>query len=153
MTHVNDELKAKLTPSVVKSEMRFRDLDALGHVNNAVYNTLAEMGRCRYLEDAGVVELNGVFSRNFPFTLARIEIDFLAPLFFPSEVKVETIVTKIGNKSAVMDFQIVTDQVAARGKQVVVWFDHNTQKPGPIPQQVRDIFEKALVPGGFEELS
>jgi acyl-CoA thioester hydrolase len=70
-------------PVVVPIQVRFRDLDALGHVNNAVYLTYLEVARAAY------------FSRLEPdwvgkghFILARAEVDFLRPILLEDPVEV-----------------------------------------------------------------
>ncbi len=59
-------------------EVRFRDIDAFGHVNNAVVSTYIELARIRYLVDVLQVEPIGVM----PLILANISIDYRSPILF-----------------------------------------------------------------------
>ena len=59
-------------------EVRFRDIDAFGHVNNAVVASYLELARIRYLVDVLQVEPIGVM----PLILAHISIDYRSPIFF-----------------------------------------------------------------------
>ena len=63
---------------VTRETVRFRDCDAMGHVNNAVYST--------YLEQARITALGGLD----PFILARVEIDFRSELHMNDEIEIRT---------------------------------------------------------------
>ena len=62
-------------------EVRFRDIDAFGHVNNAVFLSYVEQARIRYLLD--VLQPETGFDR-LPLILARVELDFRSPIGFGS---------------------------------------------------------------------
>ena len=65
-------------------EVRFRDIDAFGHVNNAVVSSYIELARIRYLVDVLQVEPIGVM----PLILANITIDYRSPIFFRDTVEI-----------------------------------------------------------------
>src|SRR4030065_219621 len=76
--------------------VRFSDLDAMQHVNNATYLT--------YLEEARIDYFNTLFNRkknrlDFEAVVGRIEIDYLFPIQFGDEIEVFTGISKMGNKS------------------------------------------------------
>ena len=71
-------------------EVRFRDIDAFGHVNNAVVSTYIELARIRYLVDVLQVEPIGVM----PLILANISIDYLSPILFEDTVELLAFVTQ-----------------------------------------------------------
>ena len=118
-------------PVVVPIQVRFRDLDALGHVNNAVYLTYLEVARAAY------------FSRLEPdwvgkghFILARAEVDFLRPILLEDSVEVGVRVTRLGRSSFDMEHLVLAaGEEAARGKTVQVWLEGG--RPAPLPQEVR----------------
>ena len=89
-------------PWVHRERVRFRDCDAMGHVNNAVYST--------YLEEARI----GVLGDLVAFILARVEIDFRSELRLGEEVEVGTRCSRIGSKS--FDLEHV---ISASGGRVV----------------------------------
>jgi acyl-CoA thioester hydrolase len=118
-------------PVVVPIQVRFRDLDALGHVNNAVYLTYLEVARAAY------------FSRLEPdwvgkghFILARAEVDFLRPILLQDPVEVGVRVVRLGRSSFDMEYLVLAaGEEAARGKTVQVWLEGG--RPAPLPQEVR----------------
>jgi conserved hypothetical protein TIGR00051 len=118
-------------PVVVPIQVRFRDLDALGHVNNAVYLTYLEVARAAY------------FSRLEPdwvgkghFILARAEVEFLRPILLQDPVEVGVRVVRLGRSSFDMEYLVLAaGEEAARGKTVQVWLEGG--RPAPLPQEVR----------------
>ena len=115
------------------------DMDALGHVNNSKFATWMETARMLYFYEVGMMELYE--NSNIGPILARIEVDYKFPVVFPDEVKVQTSVSRIGNSSFDMKYQISSlsreGEVAATGKVVGVLVDYNTGKPIPIPDELR----------------
>jgi len=114
-------------------QVRFGDTDALGHVNNAVYASYAELGRISMTRDLGV--------RSPSFILARLAIDFRRQVRLGDEVYVETEVTKVGNSSVTMFQRLLAEsELAADMEAVVVWFDYASQRPARLPDEVRTLF-------------
>ena len=98
---------------VHRDRVRFRDCDAMGHVNNAVYST--------YLEEARIGVLGGLSN----FILARVEIDFRAELRMGEEIEVRSRCSRIGTKSFDLEHVIaVGDRVVAEAKSVLVAYDY-----------------------------
>ena len=83
-------------PWIHRDRVRFRDCDAMGHVNNAVYST--------YLEEARI----GVLGDLFDFILARVEIDFRSELRMGEDVEVRTRCPRIGTKSFDLEHAVAT---------------------------------------------
>lgn len=131
--------------------LRFADLDAMGHLNNAKYATYMEQIRIEYVRD--VCAWQGVW-RDFNMILARIEIDFVEPIFFEDAVNVLMRVSRLGNKSFDAQYLITRQPagsqepiIAARGKTVLVAYDYEAQTTIPIPEVWRErviAFEPAL---------
>ena len=115
------------------------DMDALGHVNHSKFATWMETARMLYFYEVGMMELYE--NSNIGPILARIEVDYKFPVVFPDEVKVQTSVSRIGDSSFDMKYQISSlsreGEVAATGKVVGVLVDYNTGKPIPIPDELR----------------
>ena len=118
----------------VDIDVRFRDIDALGHVNNAVYATYVEQARTRYFRD--VLEIDISQSSN---VLASLSIDFRRPIELPDEdVTVTVELADLGRSSATMTHEIrVGDAVAAEAEATIVALDPETGKPAPIPEEHR----------------
>ena len=114
-------------PFFVRERVRLRDLDAFGHVNNAVYSTYLEQARLDALGQLGSV------------ILARVEIDFRAEIRLGDEVEVHSRCSRIGTKSFDLEHEIrVGDQVAAEAKSVLVGFDYETRRSAPLADELKE---------------
>ena len=123
-------------PFHVTIETRWRDLDAFGHVNNAVFATYVETAR------------GTLFKRwNLPFNgtgqsliVASITIDYLKQIKHPTKMIIGQRISRIGNSSFDIESSIFTkkDKLSpiAISKVVVVCFDFDNQKSVPVFQQV-----------------
>jgi len=100
-------------------EVRFRDLDSLGHVNNAVYATYFEQARLRYLRDVHEVDLDEV-----NFVVARLEVDYRAPIEAVEPVTVGVGVDSVGETSFTLGYALENAAgVKATGRTVQVVLD------------------------------
>jgi len=127
---VTDELRHR-TPL----QVRFRDTDAFGHVNNAVFFTYLELARIRYLLD--VLQPEKPFER-MPLILARVELDFRSPIMFGEEVEVETQVDRIGRSSIAMSHRMTADgRLVGEAQSVLVTYDYDLGRPMPVPAEWR----------------
>jgi acyl-CoA thioester hydrolase len=119
-------------------DVRFSDIDAFGHVNNAVFFSYAEQARIRYLLD--VLAPDAPFER-LPLILARIEVDFRSPIFFGDPVEVATRVDRIGRTSFGMSHRITAGadgRVVADVDSVLVTYDYERSEPVPVPDAWRE---------------
>jgi acyl-CoA thioester hydrolase len=117
-------------------EVRFRDIDAFGHVNNAVVSSYVELARVRYLVDVLQVQPIGVM----PLILAHISIDYLSPILFEDVVEVGSRVDWLGTSSIGMSHALtaVADgrELATSGS-VLVTYDYEQNRPMPVPDNWR----------------
>jgi acyl-CoA thioester hydrolase len=123
-------------------EIRWRDVDAYLHVNNAVYATYLEEGRDEWLEgtlgDAG---------SPWDYVLARVAIDFRRELRLEDEaVVVSCRLERIGSSSLTLREQIRTrdGDLAAESEAVLVARDRDSGRPRPLSDVEREIFARAL---------
>jgi acyl-CoA thioester hydrolase len=119
-------------------DVRFRDIDAFGHVNNAVFSTFAEQARVQYLLD--VIGAPDGFER-MPLILARLAIDFRSPIQLGERVTVESRVDRIGLRSIAMSHRIGAGpqgRLAADVHSVLVTYDYAAARPMPVPADWRD---------------
>ena len=123
-------------PWVHRERVRFRDCDAMGHVNNAVYST--------YLEEARIGVLGGLNA----FILARVEIDFRSELRLGEEVEVRTRCSRIGTKSFDLEHVISASagRVVADAKSVLVSYDYALGESVPVPDELRERLSGAASP-------
>lgn len=111
-------------------QVRFKDTDALGHLNNTTYAAYAELARLEFLR-ATATEVSSLI-------LAHLAIDFRKQVRFGEEVSVETWVEKIGSSSVTL-YQAIyaAGEIAAEVKSVVVHFDYTVQRSRPLPDEAR----------------
>lgn len=120
-------------------EVRFRDIDAFGHVNNAVVSSYIELARIRYLVDVLHVEPIGVM----PLILARISIDYRSPIFFQDTVEVGSRVDWLGTSSIAMSHAVTAagdGRALADSSSVLVAYDYEQGRPMPVPDEWRQGF-------------
>jgi len=123
-------------PFVHSEFARFRDLDSMGHVNNAVYLTWLENARIEFLRAIGAFE--GVAADEMAMILARVEIDFRSPVRFGERVDVGVRVSRFGTKSFDLEHSIrVDDRVVADASAVLVAYDYENKTPKEIPRPWR----------------
>jgi acyl-CoA thioester hydrolase len=117
-------------------EVRFRDIDLLGHVNNAVYLSYLEQARAIYLHRLGL-------RQDHPTTvLVRNEIDYRRPVHLGDAVTVAVRVARIGNKSLEFQYEVRVDDVTcAIASSVHVWFDFATNQSVRVPNNARAVIE------------
>lgn len=129
-------------PVRVPVEIRWRDLDALGHVNNAVYLTYFEHARMGYIRALlGEVERDPrtLLPRDFQFILAEITCHFRTPATLGDRPVVEIHVSQVGRKSFVFDYRMAderTGRLLAEGCSTQVWYDYAAGESRPVPAQV-----------------
>ena len=115
-------------------EVRYGDLDPQGHVNNAKYLTYTEQARIAYIRHLSLWE-GGSFLK-IGIILADARVTFLAPILFGQDVRVGVRVTRLGNKSMTMEYEIEdhqSGQPQATCTSVLVAYDYETEKTIPIP--------------------
>jgi acyl-CoA thioester hydrolase len=139
-------LKTPRNAFTYQIEVRFRDLDPLGHVNNSVYLTYLESARIAYWMD--VTSSRDV--KRLDMILARVEVDFRSPAYYGDRLDVATWCVSIGQTSFVLESRITehrTNRLVAEAKKVLVYFDHAAGKPRPLPPEVRERLRPTEVGG------
>jgi acyl-CoA thioester hydrolase len=116
-------------------QVRFRDLDPMGHVNNAVFLTYLEQARIAFFEELGVPI--GLHDMNM--IVARVEIDFRAPVRLGEEVEITVRATRFGTKSFDLAYELTVEgEIAAEAKSVQVAYDYGRREPVPLPDEWRE---------------
>lgn len=117
----------------VDLEVRFRDLDPMGHVNNALYATYLEQARAHYFD-----EIVGTSLPEAPTVLAHLEIDYRHEINLEDTATVSMRVPRLGESSIPMEYEIrAGDDVAATAETVQVVFDWDTRDSRSIPSEWR----------------
>jgi len=123
-------------------EVRFRDLDALGHVNNAVFLTYFESARMAWwLHVTRRTELKGM-----DMILARAEVDYRSPAAYPEVLDVGVRCASIGRASFVLEQAITerrTRRLVAEARKVLVHYDYAAGRSVPLtPEQRRQLLDQ-----------
>lgn len=130
-----EEFRAKLP-----IQIRFNDIDSQGHINNNIYLSYFDLGKTTYLDDLKASTVSWIEGS---IVIARIEIDFILPVFYRENIAVDTKITKIGTKSAVFLQQVRntdTDEIKCVCTSVIVAFNPETKTGMAIP----DVWRKAM---------
>ena len=117
---------------------RWRDLDAFDHVNNSNFLTYLEEARIRWFMG---LDKPWVTDAIAPL-LAAVQINYKAPVPYPSELLVELFAEKVGSTSVTLGHRIVdagSGLLHADGYVVMVWIDRASGKPVPLPALIREV--------------
>jgi acyl-CoA thioester hydrolase len=116
-----------------KQYVRWGDLDAFGHVNNATYLVYAQEARYAW-------------SKMLEMVVARAEVDFVAPIYTGDfYLDIEIWVNKIGNSSFGLTYEMKNgDELVARVKTVQVTVSMETKKSRPINDAEREFLTRYL---------
>jgi len=120
---------------VHEEPVRFRDIDAMGHVNNAVFLTYIESARTAFFWHLGIARS----LEDLTLVVARVEIDFRAPVGFPEVVEVGVRAGSFGRKSFGLDHELrVRGELVAEAKTVLVAYDYGKAETVTIPETWRE---------------
>jgi acyl-CoA thioester hydrolase len=114
-------------------QLRFHDLDGMGHINNAVYFTYFEVGRRAYLDAMDYPDDSvGEIGERFPFIMAEISCRFLAPVTLDDALRVSLSIDRLGNRSFGFEYLIWSGPEAepkpmATGRSAQVFYDYARQ--------------------------
>jgi acyl-CoA thioester hydrolase len=126
---------------IKRIEIRWRDLDGFGHVNNSTYLTYLEEARDQHLTDV----LGEAVHRT---VIRRLEIDFLSGLTQEDDyVDVDVRLTGVGTSSVTLEERILSvldGRVAATAKTVMVHTDDSRTASAPWPDASRDAIDATL---------
>ena len=131
-------MKHRNYPVSIEKQVCWGEMDALGHVNNTVY--------FRYFEDVRIVYFEKIGYKNVTAAekigpiLARIDCNFKRPLVYPDTITVGAWVSKIGNTSMQLDYEVYShsqEMVVAEGTSVVVMLDYAKGDKISITQEQR----------------
>ena len=131
-----------MQPFTTQLRVRHYEMDALRHVNNAVYQNYLEQAAIEHSEHLGLTldvyrELGGVF------VMRRIEIDYLRPAVAGDTLEVRTWLQEMRGSRAVRRYEIRkqgNDHLLVTAEALWVWVDATTMRPRPIPIVLLDTF-------------
>ena len=118
-------------------DVRFRDLDAMGHVNNSVFFTYFEEGRKNFSHQI----FHFLDPAEFKFIMAHIQCDFLKPVKLSDRLTLQMWVLSIGSKSFGFKYKLADrsdpSMVYATGESVQVCYDYSQETSIPVPEDMR----------------
>lgn len=120
-------------PFTTSVPVRYRDLDPMGHVNNAVYATYIEEARVAYFKSVLGLGLDTVET-----VVVSLSIEYNQPITLDDELVVEVTVPEIGTTSVSTAYELRVDgDVVATATVVQVLYDSQQEAPTPIPDNWR----------------
>ena len=122
----------------VKIPIRFADIDAFGHVNNAIYLTYFEIARSSYWDE--IIEWNW---DELGIIIRRSLVDYLKPIHLNDEIYAYVKTSRIGNSSFDLDYILVKiidgrEEICTSGQTICVTFDYKSKLSVPIPEKQRN---------------
>lgn len=120
-----------------KIQIRFGDIDIMGHVNNGVQLSYLDLGRLDYFEQ---VYGQTIDWNDAALIVAHLEIDYLSPILLKDKIEVHTRIYKIGNKSVGMSQNIVdsiTGEIKTKTTQVMVAYSQKLNESIKVPETLK----------------
>lgn len=118
-------------------DVRWGEMDALGHVNSVAYLVYFESARVEMMRPTR----DRMRKQGLAPVMAQSNICYLRSAVYPARLKVVTTVSRIGNTSMSYRQQLrdrESDIVYCEGEIVTVWIDRKDNKPRPIPDFVKE---------------
>lgn len=133
-----------MKPFVTKLRVRHYEMDALGHVNNAVYQSYLEQAAIEHSEHLGLTldvyrQLGGVF------VMRRLEIEYLRPAVAGDTLDISTWLHELRAASAIRRYEIRKQQsesLLVTAEAMWVWVETATMRPKAIPKLIQATFLK-----------
>ncbi len=124
----------------VNIQIRFKDIDKLGHVNNATYLSYLETARMSYFRQVIGTTIDWVKTG---MILAKVNIDYKLPVVLEDELFVYTRITRFGTKSFDISNCMVKvvnneEKICCTAVSVIVCMNYETKETSPVPQLWKD---------------
>lgn len=120
-------------------QIRFNDIDMMGHVNNAVIIEFFDLGKSKYFADAGIPVTPE--EGDFTVMVVHVDVDFHSQIHWNDSIAVTTCVAHWGNKSLQVQQQIVnssTGQACATCHTVMSGYSRSSASSAVIPQEIKE---------------
>ena len=119
-------------------QIRFNDVDQMGHVNNAVIMEYFDLGKSAFFTEAGIPPEQG----DFTVMIVHFEVDFTSQIRYHDKIAVTTAVKRIGNKSIAVEQHIVNQETGADCavcNTVMAGYCRSAHSSAPIPEELKTI--------------
>lgn len=119
-------------------QIRFNDIDMMGHVNNAVIMEYFDLGKSKYFADAGipVTPQEG----DFTVMVVHIEVDFHSQILWNDHIAVTSVISNWGHKSLRVKQQVIntdTQQPYATCSTILSGYTRSAKTSAVIPEEVK----------------
>lgn len=122
--------------------VRWSDMDALGHLNNAVYFTFCEQARIDWVQAAGLGESVAGGTRAGP-VIVNASCSFMKAVVYPATLEVRMYAGAAGRSSLETEYEIRDaadpELLYATGSSKIVWVDHMAGRSTPLPERIRGL--------------
>ncbi|MCP5099612.1 MAG: acyl-CoA thioesterase [Chloroflexi bacterium] len=132
-----------------KIEVAFRDIDAMGFVNNAIFFTYFETVRIKYV--TRIFEQSELLDLELPLILVEATCTYHSPALLGETLAVGVGLSRFGNKSFDLNYRIEGEdgRLIATGQTIQVMYDYDTGSAFPIPAEIKERvhnFQNSWVP-------
>ena len=126
-------------------EIRFADLDAYGHVNNALFFTYLETARIKLFQQ----HFGAFLDSHLMFLVVRAECDYRLPIELNDRLLITVRVDQVRHCSFDFSYRMHDGaaKLFAQAKTVMVSYDPRIKKPVAIPPEIKQVFAQSLVSG------
>lgn len=118
-------------------QLRFNDIDQMGHVNNAVIMEFFDLGKDHFFRSHGLPPEEGEFT----VMVVHCEVDFRSQIRKGDNISVETEIERFGNKSLTVMQRVVeqgTRRICAECRTVMAGYNRKTSSAAVIPEEVKE---------------
>lgn len=114
-------------------QLRFNDIDILGHLNNTVYFSLYDLGKAKYMEELG---LRAPGPSAPACVIADVHCSYFLPIHYGDEIYVATECSEVGEKHFILSQEMMDKDGEVRSKcsSVMVYIDPASGKSAPLPE-------------------
>lgn len=120
-------------------QLRFNDIDMMGHVNNAVIMEFFDLGKSTYFSEAGLPVRPD--EGDFCVVVVHVEVDFHSQIRWNDHIAVTTFVSNWGHKSLRVKQQVVntdTNEPCATCSTVMSGYSRESGSSAVIPEEVKE---------------
>lgn len=115
-------------------QIRFNDIDVVGHLNNSIYLQFLDLGKMQYFN---AIMKEGITWKQVPVVIVNINVNFYSPTYMDEQIEVRTQTLRLSERSLTLEQRIVNPQtgdVKCVAQTVMAGFDARTASSAPIPE-------------------
>jgi acyl-CoA thioester hydrolase len=117
--------------------VRWGDMDNLGHVNNATYFSYFEQARIEWLDEIGV----SLREATGPVVMTASAV-YLRPVVYPADIVIQMTMHSPKRSSFMVDYALIQDKTSmVTGETKIVWIDYQKEKSVPLPDLIRELIQ------------